>query len=76
MPDDFMPSDPFMVVFPSGTSGDTSACVDVDIFDDDVLECDHDFTVEIDSASLPMVMVGMPSSVTATIQDDCKYIAK
>ena len=69
MPDDFMPPDPFMVVFPSGTSMNTSVYINITIFDDDVLECDHDFTVAIDSTS-PMVTVGMPSSVTVTIQED------
>ena len=69
MPNNFMPPDPFMVVFPSGTSGNTSVYINITIFDDDVLECDHDFTVAIDSTS-PMVMVGSPPSVTVTIQED------
>ena len=69
MPDDFMPPDPFMVVFPSGTSMNTSVYINITIFDDDVLECDHDFTVAIDSTN-PMDMVGMPSSVTVTTRDD------
>ena len=69
MPDDFMPPDPFMVIFPSGTSMNTSVYIDITISDDGVLECDHDFTVAIDSTS-PMVTVGSPSSVTVTIQED------
>ena len=71
MPDDFMPPDPFMVVFPSGTSMNTSVYINITIFDDDVLECDHDFTVSINStSSMGNVTVGMPSSVTVTIQED------
>ena len=72
-----MPSDPFMVVFPRGTAGNTTACVPSGVVNDNVLECNHDFTVSIVSTS-PMVMVGTPSTVTMTIQDndDCKYIAK
>ena len=71
MPDDFMPPDPFMVVFPSGTSGNTSVYINITIFEDEVLECDHDFTVAFDSTN-PMVnvMVGSPSSVTVTIRED------
>ena len=73
---DYSAADPLTVTFSAGTtsSGDT-ACVNVGIIDDDALEGDHSFTVEISSLELPGGMysgltIGMPSSAPVNILDD------
>lgn len=48
---------------------DSTMNVMISTTDDMAAEGDHDFTVDIDSAS-PSVTLGTPSSVSATIQDD------
>ena len=72
MPDDYSPtSNPVTLVFPNGTMSGGTSCTSVTIVNDNVLDCNHDFTVEITSinSSSPNVTVGTPSSVTVTIQD-------
>ena len=44
--------------------------MDISILQDLVLEGDHDFGVEVTSATPSVVMVGMPSEETVTILDD------
>ena len=69
MPGDYDPTnDTLTVVFLNGTMSNTTMCTNITIVEDDVLECDHDFTVEITSIS-PSITVGTPSNVTVTIQD-------
>ena len=42
-----------------------------------VLECDHDFGVEVTSATPSVVVVGIPSEETVTILDDeSMYVRK
>ena len=58
--------------FPVGT--DTTACIDVTIIDDNNLEGDHDFTVDLEGKITPTLTggtggFGTPSSTTVTIQD-------
>ena len=53
----------------SSMEGDTS-CVNISILQDMVLEGDHDFGVEVTSATPSVVVVGMPSEETVTILDD------
>ena len=65
--DDFTPSTPFEITFAVG-SPDTS-CVNVAIVDDNVLEGDHDFSVEITNVG-PSAMIGTPDSTVVTITDD------
>ena len=69
MPDDYNPSnDVLTLVFLNGTMSNTTVCTNITIVEDNALECDHDFTVEITSTS-PNVTVGTPSNVTVTIKD-------
>ena len=49
--------------------GDTS-CVNISILQDLDLEGDHEFGVEMTSATPSVVMVGIPSEETVTILDD------
>ena len=44
--------------------------MDISILQDLVLEGDHDFGVEVTSATPSVVMVGIPSEETVTILDD------
>ena len=68
MPSDYDPSnDTLTVVFLNGTMSNTTVCTNITIVGDDVLECDHYFTVEINSTS-PSVTIDS-TNVTVTIKD-------
>ena len=61
---------PLQATFPtSSMEGDTS-CVNISILQDLDLEGDHEFDIEVTSATPSVVMVGMPSEETVTILDD------
>ena len=68
---DFTVEDPLTVTFNSGTtsSGDT-ACADITVLDDDALEGDHSFTVQLASTTPTGVTIGTDSSTTVTVQDN------
>ena len=75
MVEDFaLPSDPTTVTFPiTAVSDDLEVCVDITIVNDDILEGEQQFTVQIDAASvsLPDVIVSTTSSsATVTIEDN------
>ena len=61
---DFIASVP---MFNFGMGPVSQACIDVDIIDDNDLEGDHTFTVELGAAS--PLGTGSPTSTTITIQD-------
>ena len=64
---DFIASAP---MFNFGMGPLLQACIDVTIIDDDDLEGDHTFTVELGATSLPALGgTGSPTSTTITIQD-------
>ncbi len=68
--EDYITPDPFEVTF---TVADISAgvmmqCLNITIDDDSGVECNHDFTVGIDSVS-PAVSADLSSNVTVTIDD-------
>ena len=60
------------VTFTSGSPNGTQQSVDIAIMDDDALEGDHDFTVQLISTdpSGSNVMIGMQSITTVTITDN------
>ena len=61
---------PLQATFPiSSMEGDTS-CVNISILQDLALEGDHEFSVEVTSATPSIVTVGMPSEEMVTILDD------
>ena len=47
-----------------------TSCVNISILQDLDLEGDHEFDIEVTSATPSVVMVGMPSEETVTILDD------
>ena len=58
------------MTFPTtSVSGDT-ACAAMAILDDDALEGDHSFTVQLASTTPTGVTIGTDSSTTVTIQDN------
>ena len=67
--EDFTEPSPLQVTFSSGDMVGDTACTTLGIINDDNLESDHEFTVSIQSTS-PQAMLGVSSSVTATIMDD------
>ena len=61
-------SGPYTVTFPAGT---TTVPLDIPINDDDIYEINENFTLTINSSSLPTgVTVGNPGQATVTIVDD------
>ncbi len=50
------------------SAGEMMQCLNIAIDDDSDVECNHDFTVGIDSVS-PAVSVDLSSNVTVTIND-------
>ena len=63
------------VTFPANIVDDgMTACVDIPITDDDLIEGDQTFTVTVTLVTTDMnVMIGLPSTTTVTITDDnCK----
>ena len=74
---DYSAADPLTVTFPAGTtSSGATACADVGIIDDQVLEGNHFFTVEISSLEPEQggmysgLTIGMPSSAPVNIVDN------
>jgi len=61
-------SGPYTVTF---TAGQTSASFDIPINDNNILETNEDFTITINSSSLPNgVTRDIPGTATVTIMDD------
>ena len=67
---DFTVADPLTVTFPTTSVSEDTACADITIVDDDVLEGDHSFTVQLTSTTPTGVTIGTDSSTTVTIQDN------
>ena len=65
--DDFTPPNPFTITFAVGVP-DTSR-INVMVVDDNVLEGDHDFSVDIDDVG-PSAIIGTPDATVITITDD------
>ena len=67
-------SGPYTVTFPVG---ETNATFNIPINDDDIVEGDENFTLTINSSSLPdNVTRGTTGEATVTIvNDDCKWLA-
>ena len=66
--EDFTVADPLTVAIPTVS---VPACANITILDDDVLEFEHDFTVQLSNITLPAgVVLGALMSTTVTIQDN------
>ena len=61
---------PLQAIFPISSIEGATSCVNISILQDLVLEGDHNFGVEVTSATPSVVMVGTPSEETVTILDD------
>ena len=58
------------VTFPEYSQEGDTACVDIQITDDDALECSQDFTVSISGGSLPTYIKASHSQATVNIVDN------
>ena len=56
--------------FATNSMEGATSCVNISILQDLALEGDHEFSVEVTSATPSVVTVGMPSEETVTILDD------
>ena len=63
-------AEPLQATFPTSSMEGDISCVNISILQDLVLEGDHEFGVEVNSATPSVVMLGMPSEETVTILDD------
>ena len=61
---------PLQATFSTSSMEGATSCVHISILQDMVLEGDHNFGVEVTSATPSVVMVGTPSEDTVTILDD------
>ena len=70
-PEDYTPPSPTTLVFSVGGT-DSTLCTTVEIINDNELESDHEFTVEITDISpgSPHAIIGDPSATIVTIEDD------
>lgn len=71
--EDFLESPVPEVTFASGSNTSSVLCVTYTIIDDEALEVDHAFTVEINSTNpgtLDGVFISMPSATTVNIEDN------
>ena len=59
-----------MVTIPASSVVGDTACVDITLIDDTALECTHDFTVAIDSATLGTMFSPPLSEAVVTILDN------
>ena len=68
--EDFTVADPLMVTIPTVSVAGSTACANITILDDDVLEFEHDFTVQLSNTVPAGVVLGALMSTTVTIQDN------
>ena len=61
---------PLQATFPTSSVEGSTSCVDIGILQDQALESNHSFGVEVISATPSVVVVGTPSEETVTILDD------
>ena len=60
------------LIFPTSSVQGDSVCTNVTIIDDDVLECEQDFTVFISSATLGTDISEQPQAVVSIVDNDGK----
>ena len=58
------------VTFPTSSSCGATACANINIRNDEALECTQEFSVAITSSSLPTLIINSQSSATITINGD------
>ena len=58
------------VTFPTSSTCGATACTNITIRNDEVLECTQEFSVAITSSSLPTLTISSQASATITINDD------
>ena len=68
--EDFTEPSPLQVTFSSGNVVGDTACAAFGILNDDILESDHEFTVNLESVTPPGPVLTAPFSTTVSINDD------
>ena len=67
---DFMLPDPFTITFDNMSVNGTSECANIDVPQDQALEGDHDFTVQLSTLSPDLVSIDSPEAAEIIIVDD------
>ena len=70
MGEDYTEPSPLQVTFSSGNVVGDTACAAFGILNDDILESDHEFTVNLESVTPPGPVLSAPFSTTVSISDD------
>ena len=68
--EDFTEPSPLQVTFSSGNVVGDTACASFGILNDDILESDHEFTVNLESVTPPGPVLSVPFSTAVSISDD------
>ena len=68
--EDYTEPSPLQVTFSSGDMVGDTACAAFGILNDDNLEGDHEFTVNLESVTPPGPVLSAPFSTTVSISDD------
>ena len=68
--EDFTEPSPLRVTFSSGNVVGDTACASFGILNDDILESDHEFTVNLGTITPPGPVLSAPFSTTVSINDD------
>ena len=68
--EDYTEPSPLQVTFSSGNVVGDTACAAFGILNDDILESDHAFTVNLESVTPPGPVLSTPFSTTVSISDD------
>ena len=68
--EDFTEPSLLQVTFSSGNVVSDTACAAFGILNDDILESDHEFTVNLESVTPPGPVLSAPFSTTVSISDD------
>ena len=68
--EDYTEPSPLQVTFSSGNVVGDTACAAFGILNDDILESDHEFTVNLESVTPPGPVLSAPFSTTVSISDD------
>ena len=72
---DFILPDPFTLTFDTMSVNGTSECANIDIPQDQALEGDHDFTVQLSTLSPDLVLIDSPEAAEIIIADgDSKLV--
>ena len=67
---DYVSVTPVRLVFLTNSSVGDTQCFEIEVLNDNILEGDHAFSLELVDTSPSVIRIGMPSTASVTIVDD------